>query len=240
MNLEAAIKQAAADMEQYGQQRCAIEEENFTKVLEAFRKYRVSDIHLKPTSGYGYDDVGRDTLEEIYAEIFHTEDALMRQQIVSGTHAIALALMSNLLPGDELLAVGTPYDTLLKVIGHKKPTPGSLIELGVTYREVDFDFEKMDPQQVVRAISPQTKIITIQRSKGYHWRRSLSVAEIGKIIQAIKKSYPQIIVFVDNCYGEFVEAIEPTDVGADLMAGSLIKNPDVYKRQVSNCSGDNT
>lgn len=223
--LDQLIEQAACKMQEFGAKRAAVEEANFAKVLAAFRDCRVSEINLKTTSGYGYGDVGRDTLEEIYAHVFRGEAALMRQQIVSGTHAIALALMSNLLPGDELVYVGTPYDTLHKAIGDLGDEPGSLIEMGVKYREIDFDFEKFDLQQIADGINENTKILAIQRSKGYNWRKSLSVAEIGEIIKAAKAACPQVIVFVDNCYGEFVEDKEPLEVGADYMAGSLIKNP---------------
>ena len=225
MNLNVSIENAARKMDEFGAKRAKVEEANFAKVLNAFRKCRVSEINLKTTSGYGYGDVGRDTLEEIYAEVFCGEAALMRQQIVSGTHAIALALMSNLLPGDELVYVGTPYDTLHKAIGDLGDEPGSLIEMGVKYREIDFDFEKFDLQQIKDGINDNTKIMAIQRSKGYNWRKSLSIAEIGQIIEAAKSAYPDVIVFVDNCYGEFVEDREPLEVGADYMAGSLIKNP---------------
>lgn len=223
--LDKLIEQAACKMQEFGVKRAVVEEANFAKVLAAFRECRVSEINLKTTSGYGYGDVGRDTLEQIYAHVFRGEAALMRQQIVSGTHAIALALMSNLLPGDELVYVGTPYDTLHKAIGDLGDEPGSLIEMGVKYREIDFDFEKFDLQQIADGIDENSKILAIQRSKGYNWRKSLSVAEIGEIIKAAKAACPEVIVFVDNCYGEFVEDKEPLEVGADYMAGSLIKNP---------------
>lgn len=225
MNLDKLIENAAEKMQEFGLKRTAVEEANFAKVLAAFRACRVSEINLKTTSGYGYGDVGRDTLEEIYAQVFCGEAALMRQQIVSGTHAIALALMSNLLPGDELVYLGTPYDTLHKAIGDLGAEPGSLLEMGVKYREIDFDFEQFDLRQVTEGITADTKILAIQRSKGYNWRKSLAVEEIGRIIQAAKSAYPEVIVFVDNCYGEFVEDREPLEVGADYMAGSLIKNP---------------
>lgn len=225
MDLDLMIEQAYQKAEEYGRKRTNIEEKNFAKVLNAFRDCRVSEINLKTTTGYGYGDVGRDALEEIYAKVFCGERALMRQQIVSGTHAIALALMSNLLPGDELVYLGTPYDTLHKAIGDQGDDPGSLIEMGVKYREIDFDFEKFDLSQVTDGITESTKILAIQRSKGYNWRKSLFVDEIGQIIKAAKSKKPDLIVFVDNCYGEFVEDKEPLEVGADYMAGSLIKNP---------------
>lgn len=196
------------------------------KVLDAFRKCKVSEACLHGTTGYGYNDFGRDNLENVYAEIFRTEAALVRSQITCGTHAIALALFSNLRPGDELLApAGKLYDTMDEVIGIRD-SRGSLKEYGVTYRQVDllpdggFDFEG-----IKNSINEKTKVVTIQRSKGYQTRRSYSVEEIGELIGFIKKQKPDVCVFVDNCYGEFTERMEPTDVGADMMAGSLIKNP---------------
>ena len=178
------------------------------------------------SSGYGYNDLGRDTLEQVYADCFHAKAALVRPQITCGTHALALALMSNLRPGDELLSpVGKPYDTLEEVIGIR-PSTGSLAEYGITYRQVEFlpdggfDFEG-----IKAAINEKTKLVTIQRSKGYLLRKTLSVAEIGELIRFIKGIRSDIICMVDNCYGEFVEVIEPTDVGADMVVGSLIKNP---------------
>ncbi len=201
-------------------------EYNQLKVVQAMQKCRVSDIHFAGTSGYGYNDLGRDTLEEVYAEAFHTEAALVRPQITCGTHALAVALAGNLRPGDELLAIsGKPYDTLEEVIGIR-PSSGSLLEYGITYRQVDllpddrFDFEK-----IRLAMNARTKMVHIQRSKGYQTRRTLSVPEIGEAIAYVKSLNPDVICMVDNCYGEFVERTEPTDVGADLCVGSLIKNP---------------
>ena len=201
-------------------------EYNQLKVLHAMQKNRVSDIHFAATSGYGYNDLGRDTLEAVYAATFHTEDALVRPQITCGTHALALALMSNLRPGDELLSpVGKPYDTLEEVIGIR-PSKGSLAEYGVTYRQVDllpdgsFDYDKIREN-----INEKTHLVTIQRSKGYQTRPTLSVQRIGELIAFIKGIKPDVICMVDNCYGEFVETIEPSDVGADMIVGSLIKNP---------------
>lgn len=201
-------------------------EYNQLKVVQAMQKCRVSDIHFAGTSGYGYNDLGRDTLEEVYAEAFHTEAALVRPQITCGTHALAVALAGNLRPGDELLAIsGKPYDTLEEVIGIR-PSSGSLLEYGITYRQVDllpndrFDFEK-----IRLAMNARTRMVHIQRSKGYQTRRTLSVAEIGEAIACVKSLNPDVICMVDNCYGEFVERTEPTDVGADLCVGSLIKNP---------------
>lgn len=199
---------------------------NQLKVIRAMQKCRVSEACLLGTSGYGYNDLGRDTLEEVYAEIFQTEDALVRPQITCGTHALALALMSNLRPGDELLSpVGKPYDTLEEVIGIRE-SKGSLKEYGITYKQVDllpdgaFDFDK-----IKAAINEKTKLVTIQRSKGYQTRKTLSVTRIGELISFIKNVKPDIICMVDNCYGEFVEQMEPSQVGADMVVGSLIKNP---------------
>ena len=203
-----------------------VAEYNQLKVIHAMQECNVSEACLLGTTGYGYNDLGRDTLEKVYASIFHTEDALVRPQITCGTHALALALMSNLHPGDELLSpVGKPYDTLEEVIGIR-PSKGSLKEYGITYRQVDLladgDF---DYDGIRAAISDKTRLVTIQRSKGYQTRPTLSVTRIGELIHFIKEIKPDVICMVDNCYGEFVETIEPTDVGADMAVGSLIKNP---------------
>ena len=203
-----------------------VAEINQLKVVKAMQEARASEACLLGTTGYGYNDIGRDTLEEIYAGIFHTEAALVRPQITCGTHALALALMSNLRPGDELLSpVGKPYDTLEEVIGIR-PSMGSLAEYGITYSQVDLlpngDF---DYEGIRKAINEKTRLVTIQRSKGYQTRRSLSVESIGELRSFIKSIRSDIICMVDNCYGEFVEVIEPTDVGADMVVGSLIKNP---------------
>ena len=223
-------------------------EYNQLKVLKAMQDNRVSDIHFAATTGYGYNDLGRDTLEKVYADVFHTESALVRPQLISGTHALTIALSGNLRPGDEILSpVGKPYDTLEKVIGintdiEEKPKnneyataeqgkkagclTGSLAEYGITYSQVDllpdggFDYEG-----IRGAMNERTKLITIQRSKGYQTRPTLSVQRIGELIHFIKEINPNVICMVDNCYGEFVEITEPTDVGADLCVGSLIKNP---------------
>ncbi len=204
----------------------AVSEYNQLKVIGAMQKNRVSEACLLGTTGYGYNDLGRETLEKVYADIFHTEDALVRPQITCGTHALALALMSNLRPGDELLSpVGKPYDTLEEVIGIR-PSRGSLKEYGITYRQGDllkdgsFDYEK-----IRQAICERTRLVTIQRSKGYQTRPTLSVNKIGELISFVKGIRPDVICMVDNCYGEFTEGIEPSDVGADLVVGSLIKNP---------------
>ena len=204
----------------------AVTEYNQAKVIHALQECKVSEACLLGTTGYGYNDLGRDTLEEVYAHIFHTEDALVRPQITCGTHALALALMSNLRPGDELLSpVGKPYDTLEEVIGIR-PSKGSLAEYGITYAQVDLLPDGgFDWNGIRAAINERTKLVTIQRSKGYQTRPTLSVARIGELISFIKGIKPDVICMVDNCYGEFVETIEPTDVGADMVVGSLIKNP---------------
>lgn len=201
-------------------------EYNQLKVVNAMQQHQVSEACLLGTTGYGYNDLGRDTLEAVYAATFHTEDALVRPQITCGTHALALALMSNLRPGDELLSpVGKPYDTLEEVIGIR-PSNGSLAEYGITYSQVDlledgtFDYENIE-----KAINEKTKMVAIQRSKGYQTRPSFSVEQIGELIAFVKRLKPDLICMVDNCYGEFVETIEPSDVGADMTVGSLIKNP---------------
>ena len=203
-----------------------IAEYNQAKVVAAMQKNRVNVNCFAGTTGYGYNDVGRDTLERVYADTFHTEAALVRPQIVCGTHALAVALSANLLPGDELLSpVGRPYDTLEEVIGIRK-SACSLAEYGVTYDEVNLLPDGSIDYEGVRAkIKPQTKMVTIQRSKGYATRPTLSVQEIGKLIAFIKNIRSDIICMVDNCYGEFVDMIEPSDMGADMIVGSLIKNP---------------
>lgn len=203
-----------------------LSEYNQLKVIEAMQKNQVSEACLLGTTGYGYNDLGRETLEKVYADIFHTEDALVRPQITCGTHALALALMSNLRPGDELLSpVGKPYDTLEEVIGIR-PSKGSLAEYGIRYSQVDLLPDgSFDYDGIRKAITSKTKLVTIQRSKGYQTRPTLSVQRIGELISFIKEQKPDIICMVDNCYGEFTEQQEPSDVGADLVVGSLIKNP---------------
>ena len=201
-------------------------EYNQMKVIKAMQDNKVAEMHLSGTTGYGYNDDGRDTLEKIYSDIFKTEDALVRPQIICGTHALNVALSSNLRPGDELLSpVGKPYDTMDEIIGIR-PSKGSLAEYGITYAQVDllpdggFDYEG-----IKNAINERTKLVTIQRSKGYASRPTLSVERIGELISFIKSIKPDVICMVDNCYGEFVERIEPSEVGADMIVGSLIKNP---------------
>ena len=203
-----------------------IAEYNQMKVIKAMQEAQVSEACLLGTTGYGYNDIGRDTLEAVYAGIFHTEDALVRPQITCGTHALALALMSNVRPGDEILSpVGKPYDTLEEVIGIR-PSRGSLAEYGVTYRQVDLlEDGSFDYDRIHESINERTHLVTIQRSKGYQTRPTLSVNRIGELIAFIKSIKSDVICMVDNCYGEFVETIEPTDVGADMVVGSLIKNP---------------
>ena len=203
-----------------------VAEYNQAKVLRAMQKNRVSAACFVPTSGYGYDDFGRDTLERVYADVFHTEAALVRPQITCGTHALTIALSANLLPGDELLSpVGLPYDTLQEVIGIRE-SPCSLAEYGVAYRQVDLLADgTFDYEGIRKAIGPKTKLITIQRSKGYATRPTFSVSQIGELIAFCKGIKPDVLVMVDNCYGEFVETMEPSDVGADMTVGSLIKNP---------------
>lgn len=201
-------------------------EYNQLKVIKAMQENRVSDIHFAATTGYGYNDLGRDTLEAVYASVFHTESALVRPNLISGTHALAIALSGNLRPGDELLSpAGKPYDTLEEVIGIRD-SAGSLKEYGVLYRQADLLSDgSFDYDSIKKAINEKTKLVTIQRSKGYDTRPTFSVSRIGELIAFIKKIKPDVICMVDNCYGEFVERIEPSDVGADMIVGSLIKNP---------------
>ena len=204
----------------------SVAESNQIKVIKAMQENRVSAACFAGTTGYGHDDLGRDTLEKVYASVFHTEAAIVRGQITCGTHALAVALSANLLPGDEILSpVGKPYDTLEEVIGIRD-CAGSLKESGVTYRQVDlFPDNSFDYDGIKAAINEKTKLIEIQRSKGYAMRPTFSVEQIGELIKFVKSVKPDVIVMVDNCYGEFVETIEPSDVGADLTVGSLIKNP---------------
>ena len=202
-------------------------ETNQFGVLRSFQKHRVGDSHFIPSTGYGYDDIGRDTLELVYADVFGGEAGLVRPQIISGTHAISIALFGVLRPGDELLYItGKPYDTLEEIVGLRGNGVGSLKEFGISYDSVALTDEgRMDWTAIADKIKPNTKMIGIQRSKGYATRPSFTVAEIGEMIRFVKEIKPDVVVFVDNCYGEFVEEMEPCHVGADLMAGSLIKNP---------------
>ncbi|MDP4108041.1 MAG: methionine gamma-lyase family protein, partial [Bacillota bacterium] len=202
-------------------------EMNQFRVLESFQKHRVSDSHFMPSTGYGYDDIGRDTLEKVYADVFGGEAGLVRPQIISGTHAISIALFGVLRPGDELLYItGKPYDTLEEIVGIRGSGVGSLREFGISYDSVALTSDgKIDFQEVAGKIKPNTKMIGIQRSKGYATRPSFTIADIQEMISYVKEIKNDVVVFVDNCYGEFVEDMEPCHVGADLMAGSLIKNP---------------
>ncbi|MFZ5354205.1 MAG: aminotransferase class I/II-fold pyridoxal phosphate-dependent enzyme [Bacillota bacterium] len=204
-----------------------VREYNQYKVLSAMHNNRLSDTHFNYSTGYGYGDIGRDTIDKVYADIFNAEDALVRPQIVSGTHALALCLYGVLRPGDELLAVtGKPYDTLDNIIGIKKTLPGCLKEMGVTYSQVNLtDTGKINYNEITKKINSKTKLALIQRSTGYDWRPSLSMEDIEYTIKFIKIINPDIVCMVDNCYGEFIDFKEPTEVGADIVAGSLIKNP---------------
>ncbi len=219
-------EKAVAALQERFEEIDRIAEYNQAKVLSAMQKNRVSAACFAATTGYGYDDVGRDNLERVYADVFHTEAALVRPQITCGTHALTVALSANLLPGDELLSpVGIPYDTLQEVIGIRQ-SPCSLAEYAVTYRQVDLLSDGgFDWEGIKNAINEKTKLITVQRSKGYATRPTFSVSQIGELIAFCKKIKPDVLVMVDNCYGEFVETIEPSDVGADMTVGSLIKNP---------------
>ncbi|WP_028983047.1 aminotransferase class I/II-fold pyridoxal phosphate-dependent enzyme [Sporolactobacillus terrae] len=222
-------KLAAAIDEQVAEQLKAADAtalENQYRVLSSFKKNKISDAHFSGTTGYGYDDFGRDGIESVYADCFGAESALVRSQMISGTHAITTALFGILRPGDELMYItGKPYDTLEGVIGLTEESHGSLKDFGIGFRHVPLKNGCIDTETVNRMIAPNTKMIGIQRSCGYDQRPSLHVAQIGEAIAAIKKLHPSIVVFVDNCYGEFTETKEPCHVGADLMAGSLIKNP---------------
>ncbi len=204
-----------------------IAERNQWKVIDAFQRHKVSDFHFNGSTGYGYNDRGREVLDLVYADVLGAEAALVRPHFVSGTHTIGCALFGNLRPGDELLYItGRPYDTLHKVIGKPGDGTGSLQDFGIVYKEVPLlGGSRLDWEQIEQAITPATKMIGIQRSRGYDWRASFTVAEIGEMVLRVRAIQPDILIFVDNCYGEFTELIEPTQVGVDLMAGSLIKNP---------------
>lgn len=199
---------------------------NQKRVLKSFQSHKVSDSHFIPSTGYGYDDIGRDTLEKVYADVLGGEAALVRPQIISGTHAITVSLFGILRPGDELLYItGNPYDTLEEIVGIRGEGDGSLKDFGISYQAVPLANQRVDFDAVKQAMKPNTKMIGIQRSKGYAVRPSFTLSEIKEMIDFVKNINPEVIVFVDNCYGEFVEKLEPCHVGADLMAGSLIKNP---------------
>ncbi len=226
IDYKAIEKQALADVAAHSSELEEAALFNTEKVITAFRNNMVSDYYMKPTTGYGYSDVGRDTLDLIYAELFKTEAALVRSQFVSGTHALAVALLGNLKPGDELVAVtGAPYDTMQTIIGSPISMEGSLTNIGVTYKEIPMVDDHADLEAIKATVSEKTTMVHIQRSCGYSSvRKTIGVAEIGRICAAVKAINPKTICFVDNCYGEFIEKQEPTEVGADLMAGSLIKN----------------
>lgn len=225
--IEELVKQAEADCNQQFAEIKRNVEINQKRVLDAFIKNRISDSHFSSTTGYGYDDLGRDALEAVYADVFGGEDALVRPQIVSGTHAISTALFGLLRPDDELIYItGKPYDTLEEVIGKRGSSAGSLMDYRISYKEVALKNDgSVDYDHVKKAITDQTKVIGIQRSKGYDDRPSFTIAEMEEMIHYVKEINENLIVFVDNCYGEFVEVSEPLHIGADIIAGSLIKNP---------------
>lgn len=221
-------KKALSDVEEQFKIYDEIREYNQLKVLNAFQEERISDMHFTNSSGYGYDDIGRDTLDKVYARIFNTESALVRPHFVNGTHAIGCALMGNLKTGDTMVCItGAPYDTLHNIIGISgKENIGSLKEYGVNYKQVYLKDGTFDTEKIIEVLKEDStiKLVHIQRSTGYGWRKSFLVSEIGEIISKIKEIRSDVCVFVDNCYGELIDKIEPTDVGADLVAGSLIKN----------------
>ena len=225
--LQSLVTKVEADIKEIHKKIDERSESNQFNVLRAFQKHRVSDSHFIPSTGYGYDDAGRDTLESIYADVFGGEAGLVRPQIISGTHAISIALFGILRPGDELVYItGKPYDTLEEIVGSRGKGTGSLKDFHIDYQSVDLNESgKVDFEKVAATISTKTKMVGIQRSKGYANRPSFTIEEIKEMIDFIKEIDPGIVVFVDNCYGEFVEVKEPCHVGADLMAGSLIKNP---------------
>ncbi|WP_163653504.1 aminotransferase class I/II-fold pyridoxal phosphate-dependent enzyme [Listeria sp. PSOL-1] len=226
MNIAEKRARVEQKIAKLNQETDLIAEKNQAKVLKSFNKNKVSDFHFNPSTGYGYDDEGRDTLERVYADVFHTEHALVRPQLISGTHAISTVLFGVLRPGDELLYItGAPYDTLEAIVGIRGDGHGSLKEFNIGYQSVPLKNNEVDFERVSEKMTQKTKMIGIQRSKGYASRKSFTVEQIEEMVCFVKKINPHVIVFVDNCYGEFVEEKEPTDVGADIMAGSLIKNP---------------
>jgi len=225
--LRPLVEEVEAKIQERHREIAALVDYNQLKVLRSFQKHAVNEFHFAPSTGYGYDDVGRDTLESIYADVFGGEAALVRPQIVSGTHAIAICLFGLLRPGDELLYItGKPYDTLEEVVGVRGEGQGSLKDYGIGYNYVPLkDGKEIDFDGIAKAITPKTKVIGIQRSRGYADRPSFNIAKIAEMVRWVKEINPNLIVFVDNCYGEFTEAQEPLQAGADIMAGSLIKNP---------------
>lgn len=224
LHLAAQVEEQVRELHQAVDYRAFI---NQQKVLKAFKDHQVSDYHLNPSNGYGYDDEGRDNLERVYAQVFGAEGAIVRQQIISGTHAITLSLFGVLRPGNEFVYItGKPYDTLQSIVDGGDKDTGSLKDFGIKYSHVDLiDNREIDWASVEAAINENTRMVAIQRSKGYATRPSFTVAQIAEMIKRVRAIKEDVIVFVDNCYGEFVELQEPTEVGADLMAGSLIKNP---------------
>lgn len=225
--LEQLLQETEAEIREALYAVDTISERNQWKVIEAFKKYKVSDYHFAGSTGYGYNDRGREVLDLVFAETFGAEKALVRPHFASGTHTISTALFGVLRPGDELLYItGKPYDTLHKVIGKEKDGSGSLVDWGISYQSVALlDDGQVDWQGVADALKPNTKVIGIQRSRGYDWRASFTIEQIKLMVERVKELAPNCVVFVDNCYGEFTELLEPTEVGVDLMAGSLIKNP---------------
>ncbi|WP_096440592.1 MULTISPECIES: methionine gamma-lyase family protein [Bacillaceae] len=224
--IEKQSEQAVEEIRPLFAERDRISEANQRKVMKAFRNHQISDFHFQASTGYGYDDVGRDTLEQVYAEVFGTDAGLVRPQIVSGTHAISTALFGILRPGDELMYItGNPYDTLEEVIGIRGGASGSLKDFSIDYSVIPLKNQQVDLERVKTSMTDKTKIVGIQRSCGYDDRPSFNISQIKQMVDTVKAVKPDAIVFVDNCYGEFVETDEPCDVGADLMAGSLIKNP---------------
>lgn len=220
------LKKAEKDTQPYMKKAEETARYNTLKVMNSFKKHGISEAHLGATTGYGYDDIGRDALDAVYADVFGAEDAIVRHNIVNGTMALAACMYGILRPGDTLVAVtGKPYDTLEEVIGIRGENTGSLKDFGVNYKQVDLKDGKPDFDGIKKAVTADTKMVSIQRSRGYAWRDSFSVDEIGEIISFVKNINKDIVCFVDNCYGEFVDIKEPTEVGADIMAGSLIKNP---------------
>ncbi|MDO5041787.1 MAG: methionine gamma-lyase family protein, partial [Peptoniphilus sp.] len=220
------VEECENSLESKFKDRRYISQYNQIKILNAMQKCKLQAADFNWTTGYGYGDIGREKVEQIYSEVFNSEDALVRPNIVSGTHAISISLFSNLSKGDHLLSItGTPYDTLQKVIGIRGEAQGSLFEMGVEYSEIPLINNKINIAKIDENIKDNTKVIALQRSTGYSDRRALTISELKEAIEYVKSNYPHIIVFVDNCYGEFTEIYEPTDVGADLVAGSLIKNP---------------
>lgn len=225
--VEVLLRQAEAGLRETWDRIEEIRLFNQEKVLEAFAERRIGEEHFAGTTGYGHDDLGREALEDVFAKVFRAEASIVRPHFASGTHALATALFGMLSPGDELLyATGHPYDTLEEVIGTRGAGQGSLLEWGVSYREIELQPDgRVDLEALEAAIGPRTKVVAIQRSRGYAWRPSFTIEEIEKVVRVAKRKKPDVLVFVDNCYGEFTEQQEPTEVGADLIAGSLIKNP---------------